>query len=542
GFEIQKDKVQLTQPWKYLGLTHSDRTITPQKVAINNNPRTLQELHQLCGSINWIRPLLGLTTEDLAPLFNLLKGDDDLTSPRTLTEEAKESIKKVQDALNNKQAHRYCPSLPFKFIVLGQMPHLYGLIFQDPLLIIEWVFLSHQPSKSITMPQENMVKLVIKARSRLCTLAGCDFECIYLPLTLESTEYLLQVNEALQFTLDSFTGQISIHPPKHKLFNTIFKIVPKPKQSQKPLKALTVFTDASGASHKSVITWKNPQTNMWERDIETVAGSPQVAELPAVVRAFERFSEPFNLVTDSAYVAGVVSRAEYATLKEVRNPDLYQLLSKLIRLLSHREQPYYVMHTRSHTNLPGFIAEGNHRADQLALPIGKANLPNLFEQAKISHAMFHQNSPALRRNFHLTREQARAIVATCPNCQTEQGPACGIGVNPRGLGANELWQTDITHIASFGRTKYVHVSVDTFSGTMFASAHAGEKAKDAMNHLVMAFSAMGIPGKIKTDNGPAYASSQFRTFLQDWGIQHSTGIPHSPTGQSVVERAHQTLK
>ncbi|NXK68756.1 IGEB protein, partial [Sylvietta virens] len=25
-------------------------------------------------------------------------------------------------------------------------------------------------------------------------------------------------------------------------------------------------------------------------------------------------------------------------------------------------------------------------------------------------------------------------------------------------------------------------------------------------------------------------------------IQHHTGIPHSPTGQSVVERTHQTLK
>ncbi|NXB65931.1 POK18 protein, partial [Struthidea cinerea] len=341
----------LTQPWKYLGMSITDKTITLQKIIINDNPRTLQELHQLCGSINWIRPMLGLTMEDLAPLFNLLRGNDDLTSPRTLTEEAKDSIRKVQDALSSRQAHRYCPSLPFNLIILGQMPHLYGLM--DHLLIIEWVFLSHQPSKSITTPQESMAKLVIKARSRLCTLAGCDFECIYLPLTLESTEHLLQVNEVLQFALDSFSGQISIHPPKHKLFNTAFKIIPKSMQSQKPLKALTVFTDASGASHKSVMAWRNPQTNRWERDIETVAGSPQVAELAAVVRAFERFPEPFNLVTDSAYVAGVVSRAEHATLKEVKNLDLYHLLSKLIKLISHQEQPFYVMHTRSHTNLPG---------------------------------------------------------------------------------------------------------------------------------------------------------------------------------------------
>ncbi|KAF4787805.1 hypothetical protein TURU_167209 [Turdus rufiventris] len=41
---------------------------------------------------------------------------------------------------------------------------------------------------------------------------------------------------------------------------------------------------------------------------------PQIAELAAVVRAFEKFKdepfEPFNLVTDSAYVAGLLSESK----------------------------------------------------------------------------------------------------------------------------------------------------------------------------------------------------------------------------------------
>lgn len=46
---------------------------------------------------------------------------------------------------------------------------------------------------------------------------------------------------------------------------------------------------------------------MWESDIQVVDGSPQIAELAAVVRIFERFEEPINLVTGSAYVAGVIA-------------------------------------------------------------------------------------------------------------------------------------------------------------------------------------------------------------------------------------------
>lgn len=299
-----------------------------------------------------------------------------------------------------------------------------------------------------------MAHLIKKARTRLCSLAGCDFNCIYLPITIEDLEDLLQTNESLQFALDSYTGQISVQFLKHKLFNDSFHLTPKSVQSREPLKALTIFTDGSGSSHKSVMTWMDPQSQKWESDIQIVEGSPQIAEFTAVVRTFERFKdEPFNLVTDSAYVAGIAMRAEHALLKEVSNPILYQLMSKLIYLISHRKQPYHIMHVRSHTDLPGFIADGNRRADALAMAVQTANVPNIFAQAKLSHAFFHQNVPALVRMFKLSKDQAKAIVATCPNCQSYQIPSIGMGVNPRGLNSCQLWQTDVTHFTPFGRSK-----------------------------------------------------------------------------------------
>ncbi|RMC16581.1 hypothetical protein DUI87_06518 [Hirundo rustica rustica] len=403
----------------------------------------------------------------------------------------------------------------------------------------------------MTRPQELIAELIRKERFQIRELAGCDFECIHVPTGLRSgqitkamLEHLLQENEALQFALDSFTGQISVHRPAHKIFNqdTKFVLSLKSIQSRKPLKALTVFMDASGRSHKLVLTWKDPQTQQWEADVAEVEGSPRVAELAAVVWAFERFSEPINLVTESAYVAGVVSRAEQAILQEVSDTALFELLSKLVKLVSHREHPFFVMHTRSHTNLPGFIAEGNRKADALAAPAAMAPLPNIFEQAKLSHQLFHQNASGLVRRFHLTREQAKAIVATCPSCSQHALPTLSAGVNSRGLRSCELWQTDITHFPEFGHSKFIHVSVDTLSGAVFAYAHTGEKAMDIIKHLIQAFSFMGILKELKTDNGPAYRSKEFCSFLQQWGVEHKTGIPHSPTGQAVVERTHRNIK
>lgn len=188
------------------------------------------------------------------------------------------------------------------------------------------------------------------------------------------------------------------------------------------------------------------------------------------------------------------------------------------------------MHARSHTSLPGPTTEEKRKVDALAMAVQTPNTPDTFVQAKLSHSVFHQNVPALVRMYHRPREQARAIVATCPNCQQYQLPSLGSGVNPRGLNSCQLWQSDVTHFPQFGRLKYIHLSVDTFSGAVFASAHPGQKAKDVIKHCLLAFATLGVPQEIKTDNGPGYVSHKLQDFFQHWGIRHRTGIPHSPTG------------
>lgn len=89
--------------------------------------------------------------------------------------------------------------------------------------------------------------------------------------------------QTLQITLENYSGQISIHYPKHKLLHSNFNLIPKPLISDAPLDALTIFTDGSGKSHKSVIAWQDPIMHGWKSDIETAEGSPQIVKLVAVV-------------------------------------------------------------------------------------------------------------------------------------------------------------------------------------------------------------------------------------------------------------------
>ncbi|RMC20332.1 hypothetical protein DUI87_01181 [Hirundo rustica rustica] len=548
GLQVAPEKVQQQPPWKYLGVKILERTIRHQEVQFVQSVKTLNDAQKLVGVITWLRPYLGLTTAQLSPLFELLKGDTDLKSPHELTPEARKVLEEVQQAVSACQVYRIELSIDVTVFITTPDLHPTGIIGQwnddwtDPLHILEWVFLPHQPHKTATALFELIARLIIKCRQRCLQLMGADPSKIILPVQREEFDWSYANNVSLQSALKGFSGQITYHLPSHKLLqvakNTQFSL--RPKSSQEPVQGPTVFTDGSGKTGKAIVTWQDGSE--WQVLEGHEDGSAQLVELKAAVMAFEKFSqEPFNLITDSAYVADIAQRLSCSVLKEVSNPALFDLLKALWRAIQARVHPYYVLHVRSHTNLPGFVAEGNARADKLANPAWVAPQPDVLAQAKASHGFFHQKAHTLQKQFQRTATEAREIVKSCDDCHALGAPLPA-GVNPRGLKALELWQTDVTQVAEFGRLKYVHVTVDMFSSAMWASAHTGEKAHDVIAHWRQAFAVLGIPSAVKTNNGPAYASQQVRQFLQSWGVSHNFGIPHSPTGQAIVERNHGTLK
>ena len=64
GLVIAPEKIQHSEPWKYLGCILFNRTIRPQVLQINPpKDLTLNRLQQLLGAINWVRPSLGIPTQ-----------------------------------------------------------------------------------------------------------------------------------------------------------------------------------------------------------------------------------------------------------------------------------------------------------------------------------------------------------------------------------------------------------------------------------------------------------------------------------------------
>ena len=107
GLKIAPDKIQVN-PFSYLGRVLNTHTVSNAPLQLQRDHLlTLNDFQKLLGDIHWICPHLRLTTTDLKPLFDCLKGDPNPSSKRKLTSEAESALVKVDDALND-QLIRIC--------------------------------------------------------------------------------------------------------------------------------------------------------------------------------------------------------------------------------------------------------------------------------------------------------------------------------------------------------------------------------------------------------------------------------------------------
>ncbi|NXH15367.1 POK19 protein, partial [Bucco capensis] len=236
---------------------------------------------------------------------------------------------------------------------------------------------------------------------------------ILLPIQNMYFKWCLANSPVLQAAMMNYTRQISYHLPSHpliKLFSQV-RFGQKQLSQSNPVEGPTVFTDGSGKTGKAAIAWK--EGSEWRHQVEYQEGSSQTVKLRAMTVVFQNFPGPVNIITDYAYVTGLVQRLDKVVLGHVSNKKLFGVLKLLWVEIQKRHYEYYVMHVKSHTTLPGFILQGNAKADSLVSAVALAPVPDIKQQAIASHCFYHQGYCALKCQFHISNSEVCAIVATC---------------------------------------------------------------------------------------------------------------------------------
>ena len=132
-------------------------------------------------------------------------------------------------------------------------------------------------------------------------------------------------------------------------------------------------------------------------------------------------------------------------------------------------------------------------------------------------------------------------IGSCEQCQKYQPSQ-----TPEPLLQHETpsrpWCTLATDIFQIDQRQYIIIA-DYFSKyPVIRKLPRPCSSAGVIDILQATFSEQGIPEKLISDNGPHFASEQFKSFADEWGFQHTTTSPHRPQGNGFIERQIRTAK
>ena len=191
-------KIQTYTPYHYLGFVVNRQRTTLQLTQIHTDKlSTLNDFQKLLGDINWIRPSLGIANYQLNNLFNTLKGDPDLNSPRSLSQEAREELYLVQNKLQKQFLTRIKIDLPLELFILPSPDSPTGLLAQQEHSV-EWIYTCFRGINSLTPYLDLIAIIIISGRNRTKTLIGSNPHKIVIPINKSQFENALQTSTNFQ--------------------------------------------------------------------------------------------------------------------------------------------------------------------------------------------------------------------------------------------------------------------------------------------------------------------------------------------------------
>ena len=132
------------------------------------------------------------------------------------------------------------------------------------------------------------------------------------------------------------------------------------------------------------------------------------------------------------------------------------------------------------------------------------------------------------------------MILKCETCINMRNSNAKEPMTP-GPTPNRPWDVLATDLFHWNNQDYVLI-VDYYSRYVEFSRLEDLSSKSVINHTKSILARHGIPTQIMSDNGPQYTSEEYRRFVKDWGISHTTTSPHYPQANGMAEKFVQLVK
>ena len=164
--------------------------------------------------------------------------------------------------------------------------------------------------------------------------------------------------------------------------------------------------------------------------------------------------------------------------------------------------------------------------------------------------LLHEGHPGISRMKALARgvvwwpgldSQLESKVKECVACQSSRKSPPKAPLHPWEWPTKPWVRLHVDFAGPFlGKT--LMVIVDAHSKWLEASIVSSPSAEQAIRVLRHVFSTHGLPEVLVSDNGSAFTSAQFQTFVKLNGFRHVKSAPYHPASNGLAERAVQTVK
>lgn len=352
-------------------------------------------------------------------------------------------------------------------------------------------------------------------------------------------EMLAIVHSCMKFEQYIYGRKCVTIESDHKPLEVIFKksIADSPKRLQRMLLYLQKYRLNVGYKKGAHMYIADTLSRAYLNEV------PKTEERYDVLSVEERkFCHELESTTITSEIQNSKSRME--EIRSASKEDaILQLVTKYVlsgwpensKVVEPEVIPYYGFKDEL-TSEDGLVFKG----DRVVIP--KKLRPSVMKNIHSTHIGIEGCLRRAREYVYWPRMNAelKDYMAKCDICNTFRSeqpkePMVSTEVPSR------AWSTVSTDLFELNKEHFI-IIVDHYSNYFEYDRLRETTTAYVVTSLKKIFSRFGIPEKVISDNGPQYASSEFRKFAKEWGFDHRTSSPGYPQSNGKAENAVKTCK